>query len=232
MSAALASRVEGALGSLNEPQRRALELRERDGAGYREIADVVGTGREGVADLLVGARLTVWARLHDESPPPRRTPQCGPARRVLAAQADGEPVSTQDLDRAREHLAGCEPCVEARIALREAEIACRAWRSNPAPQLPVDANRAPLLPESGSNPARLASGGSGAARFARRRLIAAVVGVVLLVAVLAIAFGGGGDGTVVPGAPKPGPGSAKGSGRDVVPPPGDKFCPDNRTNCK
>ena len=119
------------MGQLAEAEAEALALRERDGADYREIAARLGTGREGVADLLVSARLGVWARMHDAQPPARRTPQCGPARRVLAAQGDGEAVGPRDIERAREHVAGCEPCQAARLALREAELACRAWRATP-----------------------------------------------------------------------------------------------------
>jgi hypothetical protein len=222
VSAALAGRVEGALSSLDEAERQALAMRERDGADYRAIAEKLGTGREGVADLIVGARLAVASQLHGEPPPPRRTQQCGPARRVLAAQADGEAVGPQDLERAREHIAGCEPCAAARLALREAELACRAWSTTP-----LDAPPPP--PVSPRSPYR---GNQATRTIARRRLIAAAVGLVLLVAILVAALSGGGDTQLIPAAPSPGPGSAQGSGKDVVTPPGDKFCPDNRTSCK
>lgn len=224
MSVALASRVADAFSKLREAEAQALALREREGADYRTIASRLGVGREGVADLLVAARLSVWSSMHDAPPPPRRSAQCGPARRVLAAQADGEAVSPADAERAHEHVAGCKPCRDARLALREAELACHAWRAAP--------NRAAEVPEGGTRSARLVPTGTRTARIARRRLVAAVVALVLLVAIVIAAVASGGDPPVRPAAPATGPGSAQGSGKDVVPPPGDKFCPAEQPDCK
>lgn len=224
MSTALASRVEDALSAIGPRERLALDLREREGAGYRPIADRLGTGREGVADLLVAARLGVWSHLHDEPAPPRRTSHCAPARRVLVAQDDGETVTVADADRAREHLLECQPCQAARLALREAELACRAWRATP--------------PTSAAEPVSRSGGyiHRQATRFplpgARRRIVAVAVLVVVLVAIVIAAVTSGGDAPVRPAAPAPGPGSAQGTGKDVVPPPGDRFCPAEQPDCK
>lgn len=223
---ALSSRVDEAVAALREAEQRALTLNEDE--DYRAIGADLGVGREAVADLLVSARLSVWAHLRDGTAPPRRTPQCGPARRVLAAQSDGEPVGASDLDRAREHLASCEPCTEARVALREAELACRTWRTTPPAGRP-----APAVSPTGrkSDHQATRSARSALVVAGRRRLVAAAVGLVLLVAVV-VAIAGGSDPAPTPGAPKTGPGSAQSAGQDVVPPPGDKFCPDDQPDCK
>lgn len=229
MTAALASRVDAAVAGLREPEQRVLALRERDGADYRAIAAEISTGREGVADLLVAARLGVWAAMHEDVPPRRRTPQCGPARRVLAAQADGEAVSATDADRAREHLAGCDQCQSARLALREAELACRAWRTttpitsrtqSPAPSVSRNRGNVP----SKATRSRLAAG--------RRRLAVAAVAAVLLVAILFAALSGSDDAPPPPAPPPTGQGSAEAPGTDVVPPPGDRFCPAEDPDCR
>jgi hypothetical protein len=217
VTAALAGRVEDALADLDARERLALEARERESEDYTRIAERLDTGREGVADLLVSARLTVRAHVRDAPAPPRRTPHCGPARRVMTAQQDREPLHAQDLERLREHLAECEPCREARLALREASLACAAWRKAPA----QPRARRPLV----GMP-------TTARRAGRRRLAIAVAGALLLVVLLIAALGGGGGDTGAPAAPKPQPGSAAGSGQDVVPPPGDQFCAEGETGCR
>jgi hypothetical protein len=215
---ALAGRVEAALAELDRPARVALEARERGGEDYASIAERLGVGREGVADLLVAARLSVRSHVHAGPEPPRRSPQCGPARRVMAAQHDGEAVGRGDLERLREHLEGCAPCRDARLALREAELACRAWRTAPA----GTASSPPPVPARPRSPA--AAG--------RRRLVAAIAGAVVLLILLAVILGGGGDGNSgAPAAPTPQAGSADAPGRDVVTPPGDTFCSTEEPDC-
>lgn len=226
MTAALASRVEEALEGLGESERTALELRTQADWDYAAIGAQLGTRREGVADLLVAARLGLRAAMHGETPPPPRiTPQCGPARRVLAARADGEAVSLEDTTRAREHVEGCEPCLEARLALREAELACRSWSSaersdspDPAPAVSLD------RPQKDGQATHRARG--------RRRIVAAVVALVLFGAIVAAALTSGSDDPPAPAAPPTGQGSADAPGKDVVPPPGDRFCPAEQPDCK
>lgn len=229
---ALAERVDAVFSTLREAEQRALAMREREGADYRAIAAALDTGREGVADLLVGARLGVWSALHGAPPPARRTAQCGPARRVLAAQADGEAVSASDAERAREHVAACEPCAAARVALREAELACRAW--NRVPSVPLATSRVPSVPESGTRAPRVSATGTSGTRLAegRRRLIAAAATLLLFIAIVVAAVTNGSDAPPRPAAPQTGPGSAQGSANDVVPPPGDRFCPQEQPDCR
>jgi len=162
-----------------------------------------------VADLLVAARLRVSEAIDGEPAPERRTPQCGPARRVVTAQLDGEAVSARDLDRASAHIEGCDPCQAARLKLQEARLACRAWSA--APPSPVAA------------PSPLAAG--------RARLAAVVGGVALLLVLVVVVLGGGSESAPpAPAAPPVGQGSAEADGQDIVPPPGDEFClPDDPT---
>jgi hypothetical protein len=220
VTSALATRVADALSDLDEQERFALEARERSGEDYALIAQKLATGREGVADLLVSARLAVRAHVRDVPAPPRRTPQCGPARRVMTAQQDGERLHPEDLERLREHLADCVPCREARLALREASLACSAWRRIPPSELAV---REPE-PRRRARPRDTVAEG-------RRRLAVAVAGLLVLLVILIAALGGDGGGTPAPVPPEPGPGSAQGSGEDVVPPPGDAFCAEGEPDC-
>jgi hypothetical protein len=221
VSAALAGRVEDALAELDERERLALEARERSGEGYKEIAERLETGREGVADLLVSARLAVRAHVRDAPAPPRRTPQCGPARRVMTAQQDGERLHPEDLEKLREHLAECEHCREARLALREAGLACSAWRRTPREEIEAVAEPRPVR----VRPRDPVAAG-------RRRLAIAVAGLLLVVVLLLAALSGRGGDPGAPAAPVPSPGSATGSGQDVVPPPGDQFCAEGESGCR
>ncbi len=220
MTVALAGRVEDALAGLDADETAALEAREREGADYKAIAARLGTGREGVADLLVSARLAVRAHVRSAPVPERRSSQCAPARRVMAAQQDGEAVGLEDVERLREHLADCEPCRQARRDLREAALACAAWRR--APREDVQRIQRAIRPR----PAPRAGVAAG-----RRRLAVAVAAVLLLVLLLAVVLGGGGDDVTAPKAPVPQQGSATGSGDDVVPPPGETFCAEGEPDC-
>jgi hypothetical protein len=211
---ALAGRVDAAIAGVGVSERRALERREADGADYAVIAAELGVKREQVADLLVAARLEIAAAIDGTAPPARLVKQCGPARRVVAAQQDGEAVGARDLDRAGAHIEGCEACQAARVALQQARLACRTW-STTAPAPPV-----------GAAPAVTAAG--------RRSRLAAVVAVIALILVaLVVALGGGGDedGVPAPAAPPVGQGSADADGEDVVPPPGDEFCLPDEPGC-
>ncbi len=218
MSAALASRVGAALESVGRREREALECRESQGMDYAAIAAQMEVKREQVADLLVAARLKVTEAVDGRPPPERVTPQCGPARRVVTAQQDGEAVGARDLDRATAHIESCEVCQLARVSLQEARLACRVWASAPA------ADPAP-------SPRR---GVIAAPPASRRGRLAAIAGAIVLgLVVLAIAVGGG-DGESVPplpSAPPVGQGSAEADGEDVVPPPGDEFCLPDEPGC-
>jgi hypothetical protein len=217
MTFALAGRVEDAMADLDERERFVLQARERKNEDYKQIAAQLETGREAVADLLVSARLAVRAHVRDAPAPPRRSPQCGPARRVMAAQHDGEPLHPEDLDRLREHLSDCAPCREARLALREASLACAAWRRTPRENL--GARR----PEGGM--------ATTARRAGRRRLAVAAAAALLVLVLLVAALSGGDDTPGAPAPPRPQAGSAAGSGQDVIPPPGDQFCAEGETGC-
>lgn len=147
------------------------------------------------------------------------TPQCGPARRVAAAQQDGELVTARDLDRAADHFAECEPCRLARRSLQGARLACRGWATAPPPP-PGGPRAAPRV------------GGSAAPQ--RRRLAVAGGAVVALLLALAIAFGGGDDDSLppAPAAPAVGEGSVDADSRDEISPPGEQFCAPDEANCE
>lgn len=219
MTAGLARRVDDALEAVGRRERAALERCERDGAGYGWIAEELEVRRAEVAELIVAARLTIAAQLDGGGPPPRVSARCGPARAVVAAQQDGEAVSARDLDRALAHIEGCAPCQDARVALQEARLACRAWRAAPAGASRPERARARARPP--------------APRRRRRQALLAGVGVALVMAGLLVAAGNSGDDgpAPVPVAPTAGPGSAEGEEREIVPPPGDEFCLPDEPGC-
>ena len=220
MTAALARRVDDALEAVGRRERAALERCERDGAGYGWIAEELEIRRAEVAELIGAARRTIAAQLDGGEPPPRVSARCGPARAVIAAQQDGEAITARDLDRADAHVEGCAPCQDARVALQEARLACRAGRSAP---------RDAPGPERARPRARPAS-----APTRGRQAWLAIAGVVLVMVGVLIAAGGSDDDgpAPVPVAPTAGPGSAEGEEREIVPPPGDAFCLPDQPDCE
>jgi hypothetical protein len=104
--------VESATARLPERQREALELRERGGLTYEEIAVRLGTSREAVPQLMAHARINLYDELHGTilaSVAP--SPDCERALGLIAARQDGEleDVSAEAtwLDR---HLEDCGRC--------------------------------------------------------------------------------------------------------------------------
>lgn len=218
----LGLRVGNVTGELPERERRALTLRERDGAGYAAIADALGVAAGEVAGLLVSARLEVRESVRTRPLPGPASPQCPRGRELLAMQQDGELDGDGDRAWLREHLQGCESCRAVRVALREADLACRAWVALPvaagAPARVAAVAAAPVAaparaPATAPRPRRAPAPAAAAARRPRRvRPVAVLTAALLLaaVAVAAAAIGGGLGGTdaVTPAAATPAPTAA------------------------
>jgi hypothetical protein len=183
-SSALASRVAAA--HLGDAEREALELHDGAGAGYAEVADRLGIEPREVASVLADARLRVREAVRGAPLPPVESPDCARARPLLAARQDGEPVSGDERDFLRAHVAACAACRTTRVALREGTLALRAaFGAVPAPVV-VPAPRAPVpVPRPPAAPART-----------RRRTPA-------LVAAAVLALGAGASAAIILGGDSP-----------------------------
>lgn len=113
---------------LPERQREALELRDRDGRSYEEIAASLEIGLGAVAQLIAHARINLYDELRGTAlASVAPSPKCERALPLIAMREDGllEPASS-DADWLDAHLAGCERCTLAVEQMGEAEAAYRA----------------------------------------------------------------------------------------------------------
>jgi sigma-70-like protein len=113
---------------LPERQREALELRDRDGRSYEEIAASLEIGPGAVAQLIAHARINLYDELRGTAlASVAPSPECERALPLIAMREDGQlqPVS-EDGGWLDSHLAGCERCTLAVEQMGEAEAAYRA----------------------------------------------------------------------------------------------------------
>lgn len=113
---------------LPERQREALELRDRDGRSYEEIAASLEIGPGAVAQLIAHARINLYDELRGTAlASVAPSPECERALPLIAMREDGqlEPAS-EDAPWLDAHLAGCERCALAVEQMGEAEAAYRA----------------------------------------------------------------------------------------------------------
>jgi len=257
---ALAARVSAAAERLSERERSVLALRERESLDYAAIGASLGTDVAEVADLLVAARLAVRGTVRGAAPPEVISEDCPPARRLLAARQDGEAVDAAAAAWVREHVDGCDACQAARRGLREASLACRAWQDGPvaatAPvSLPPPPRRTPPSPRApgarrrrglealvagllttgvAAMIAAAMTGGSpppAVPETSRPEVIPAAAGADERAASRRRRQGGS---TMASSTPEPvsTPAATVAPGEDIVPPPGDKFCPAGDPNCR
>jgi hypothetical protein len=125
---AIASRV--ATARLEEGERRALDLRERGGAAYGQIASELGIEPREVAALLTSGRLRVREVVRDRPLPAIESDDCLRARPLLSMRQDGEPLEAEDRRFLQSHVGGCTSCRSARMALREGALAVGAALEN------------------------------------------------------------------------------------------------------
>ena len=105
-----------------------LELRERRGLPYPQIAADLAVGEDQVPLLLAHARLALRARLRATAVDDRGG--CEEFERslaILARRQDSEPLAgAQDEDWIRAHLASCRACERAHAIMLEASVCYRA----------------------------------------------------------------------------------------------------------
>lgn len=116
---------------LPERQREALELRDRDGRSYEEIAAALGMNRGAVGKLIARARINLYDELRGTplaSLVP--SPDCERALPLIAMREDGElEAAAEDPRWLDSHLADCERCALAVEQMGEAEAAYRGGAS-------------------------------------------------------------------------------------------------------
>ena len=129
LSAAVARELAAATARLPERQREALALRELLQLSYAQIAQVMGLDLAAVAPLLARSRLQLRAERRGGAPD-LTTGTCAEhdrALRILATRQDSEPITVDDDEWLRAHLAACPECEMAHAAMLEASVCYRAW---------------------------------------------------------------------------------------------------------
>jgi RNA polymerase sigma factor (sigma-70 family) len=120
--------VRAANARLPRRHREVLALRELEGCSYDEIAEILGTNRNAVSQLIWRARV----RLRDElrigavASVVAASEACERAQALLSRQQDRE---LDELDRAwlERHLDECGACRTSKAALLEVGMSYRAW---------------------------------------------------------------------------------------------------------
>lgn len=108
--------------------REVLALRELEGCSYDEIAEILGTNRNAVSQLIWRARskLRDELRLGGVYSVAAASADCERAQALLSIEEDGE---LGELDRAwlERHLRTCGNCRTSRAALLEVGASYRSW---------------------------------------------------------------------------------------------------------
>jgi RNA polymerase sigma factor (sigma-70 family) len=115
---------------LPERQREALALRELEDLAYGEIATIMETNPEMVAQLLSRARINLCDELHGTvlASIGAPSPECERALPLLAMREDGQlEAGSRDAAWLDKHLAGCQRCRLGIKAMQDASSSYRAW---------------------------------------------------------------------------------------------------------
>jgi hypothetical protein len=127
LSDAVAGELAAATARLPERQREALALRGLLRLSYEQIAQGMAIDVAAVAPLLARSRLRLRAERRGPSPIARRCEEHDRSLRILASRQDSEPISRDDDEWLRAHLAACPECDMAHAAMLEAAVCYRAW---------------------------------------------------------------------------------------------------------
>jgi DNA-directed RNA polymerase specialized sigma24 family protein len=123
---------------LPEHQREALALRGLE-LSYEEIATVMETSRNSVAQLISRARINLSDELRGTAlaSVAAPSPECERALPLIAARDDGQlDAASRDAAWLDAHLAGCERCGLGVEVMEEARAAYRTWKPLAAPPAP------------------------------------------------------------------------------------------------
>ena len=115
---------------LPEHQREALALRELEELSYDEIATIMETSPNSVAQLISRARINLHDELHGNvlASVAAPSPECERALPLIAMREDGQlEAASRDASWLDAHLADCHRCEIGVEVMREASISYRAW---------------------------------------------------------------------------------------------------------
>ncbi len=127
--AGLQDQVRAANRNLAVAEREVLALRELEYFSYAEIAEIMRTDHDSVAELVARARTRLRAEVrggslaHELIP----APDCRRAQPLIAMTQDAQPDAEAERDWLTAHLEACETCQARRDAMEEAGISYRAW---------------------------------------------------------------------------------------------------------
>lgn len=121
--------VQAANAMLPERQREVLALREVEEMSYDEIAEVMDSNPNSVAQLISRARLGLRNNMLVGAGAAigADTPECERAMPLLAMKQDGKLKAAGDVDWIEGHLATCQSCQLSEDAMAEAGVSYRAW---------------------------------------------------------------------------------------------------------
>src|SRR5215213_336115 len=115
---------------LPERQREALALRELGGLSYGEIAAIMETQRDSVAQLISRGRINIGDELHGTvlASVAAPSPECERALPLIAMRDDDQlDAGSADAAWLDAHLADCERCRLGVEAMQEAAVSYQAW---------------------------------------------------------------------------------------------------------
>ncbi len=114
---------------LPERQREVLVLREVEGLSYDEIAEVMSTNRNTVAQLISRARINLRNELRGGavSSIVGKAPDCERALPLLAMYDDRQLKDREQVAWLEGHLSACETCRASQASMQEAGVSYRAW---------------------------------------------------------------------------------------------------------
>lgn len=129
MLSSLQADVREANARLPERQREVLALRELEHLSYDDIAEIMESNRNAVAQLISRARIKLRDELRGTALAsiPVSSPDCERALALIAMRQDRQLDDAGDRAWLAEHLAGCDTCPMAQEAIQEAGISYRAW---------------------------------------------------------------------------------------------------------
>lgn len=140
MDGATLDREDVRLASLRLPerQRAVLELHDRKGLSYEQVATSLGIGVGAVAQLIARARINLYDELRGTALASIAAPsaECERALPLIAEREDGElDASSEDATWLDSHLPGCDRCRLAAGQMGEAAASYNAAVAGPEPAI-------------------------------------------------------------------------------------------------
>lgn len=183
---------------LPDRQRVALELRERKGLSYEQIAASLGTSAGSVAQLLERARINLYDELRGTALASVAAPsaECERALPLIAARQDGQLArSSEDAAWLDAHLSGCDRCRLAAEQMSDASALFRGETVSPVSRDALSPDPTPVAGSPAPTPRRRRRDSKR-----RRAMLAGGLAALALAAVAAVLAAQGGSSDPAPTA--------------------------------